>query len=190
MRGPGSSPGIAMASSGQERLLAARVKIPILYCPLPNGDNDTLINTGPSIPIIGKWYPHDKWDSYCFFSQRLTKTNPAGPKFDHGPWVNIECCGVFLEEFNKSILEALMIGSSVAGNCTVACTVQYRCTVMGMGGRGRGPGPEGGKDGTLWYCFTISVPQLSGHHPSYIMGDAENNSWICFHSVQNFESYF
>lgn len=40
-----------------------------------------------------------------------------------------------------------MIGSSVAGYCTVVCTVQYRCTVMGMGGRG--PGPEGGKDGTL-----------------------------------------
>ena len=91
MRGLDSSspPGMAMARTGQERIVGTlTILIPFLYCPLPNGDNDTLINTGPSIPIIGKWYPHNKWDSYCFFSQPLTKTNPAGPKFDHGQyWV-------------------------------------------------------------------------------------------------------
>lgn len=32
------------------------------HCPVPNGDNDTLINTNPSIPIIGKWYPQQMWD--------------------------------------------------------------------------------------------------------------------------------
>ena len=87
-RVPGSlmSPWPGLARRGF--LAAEQILIPVLYCPLPNGDNDTLINTGPSIPIIGKWYPHNKWDSYCFFSQPLTKTNPAGPKFDHGQyWV-------------------------------------------------------------------------------------------------------
>ena len=39
---------------GRGFLAAGPFLIPVLYCPLPNGDNDTLINTNTSIPIIGK----------------------------------------------------------------------------------------------------------------------------------------
>ena len=49
--------------------------------------------------------------------------------------VNIECCGVFLEEFNNSILEALMIGTSVAGCCTVLLYCAVQVYSVGMGGR-------------------------------------------------------
>ena len=56
VKGPGVLD-VTMTRTGQARrgfLAAEQILIPVLYCPLPNGDNDTLINTGPSIPIIGK----------------------------------------------------------------------------------------------------------------------------------------